>query len=114
MAGPDRTGLVDELAAAVKQFEGNWQGSRLSKLAGFVSTLVVVSVPATAAKAFDGPRADGRQIQLWQALAEEAVPSEWKKIHLDVMGPDHPGIVHDVSHALAERQVNILELSSGC
>jgi predicted amino acid-binding ACT domain protein len=31
---------------------------------------------------------------------------------ISVYGADHPGIVHAVSHALAELQVNIIDLSS--
>ena len=37
-----------------------------------------------------------------------------ENIELEISGPDHPGIVHDISHFLAERNINILELASHC
>ncbi|MCP4183870.1 MAG: ACT domain-containing protein [Hyphomicrobiales bacterium] len=35
-------------------------------------------------------------------------------IALEITGPDHPGIVHDISHFLAERDINISEMVSHC
>jgi glycine cleavage system regulatory protein len=33
---------------------------------------------------------------------------------LEVVGQDRPGIVHQISHALASHAVNVEELDSGC
>jgi glycine cleavage system regulatory protein len=35
-------------------------------------------------------------------------------LRLELVGDDHPGIVRDVSHALAQRGINVEELSTEC
>lgn len=38
----------------------------------------------------------------------------YRSLSLNLVGQDHPGIVHEVSHALASRKINIDEFSSEC
>ena len=33
---------------------------------------------------------------------------------LELVGTDHPGIIHDISHVLARREVNVEEMRSDC
>ena len=43
--GDDRPGLVEEIANAVKDCEGNWQESRLSQLGGKFAGLILITLP---------------------------------------------------------------------
>jgi glycine cleavage system regulatory protein len=39
---------------------------------------------------------------------------EFRRIYLDLVGADRPGIIRDISRALALRQVNVDELHTEC
>ena len=43
---------------------------------------------------------------------EEEAPREYSDVHLEVFGQDHPGIVRDITHVLAEKAVNISEIAT--
>lgn len=113
--GDDRPGLVDALAAAIDTNGGNWEQSRMAHLADKFAGILRVSV------------ADGRLEALREALAAlagqglqvtvdraggEGRPAPGRSLQLELIGQDHPGIVHDIAHALAEHGVSIEELAS--
>ena len=37
-----------------------------------------------------------------------------RTLHLELLGQDRPGIVHDVAHALAKHRINVYELNTEC
>jgi glycine cleavage system regulatory protein len=45
--GDDRPGLVEQLATAISQHQGNWLQSSMSNLSGKFAGIVCVSVPET-------------------------------------------------------------------
>ena len=53
----------------------------------------------------------GLEIQV-AAGSPNANEASRAKIQLEISGPDHPGIVQDISHFLAERNINIIEMQS--
>jgi glycine cleavage system regulatory protein len=112
--GDDRPGLVDALAAAIAEHGGNWEESRMAHLANKFAGILLVKVP-------DG-KADGLAEAL-QALSETGLqvtaerssetPSPARRtLYLELVGQDHPGIVHDIAHALATRDIGIEDLST--
>ena len=113
--GPDRPGLVESLARAVADHGANWQESRLAHLAGQFAGMVRVAVaeeqeaPLTRAlEAIEGLRV---QVARTAAGAESA---ERPALVLELLGQDRPGIVREVSHALASQGVNVEELETTC
>lgn len=106
---PDQPGLVEKVAQCVAGHGGNWLESRMSRMAGQFAGILRVAVPA---EAYD------ELVQALQALASQGIrvlvaqsgiePScTWKPIHLDLVGNDRPGIVRDITRALAELGVNL-------
>ena len=113
--GDDRPGLVEQLSSAVENNQGNWHESRLSQLAGKFAGLVLVSLPAANATALESDlktlSATGLSVRLTAADANVAT-ADGKAITLTLLGPDRLGIVKEVSRALADRQINVVEMDS--
>jgi glycine cleavage system regulatory protein len=124
--GDDRPGLVEQLSAAIEKNQGNWQESRLSQLGGKFAGLILVALPAEGGPSLEADlaalSATGISVRVTatetvqdarraQPPADAPVPG--RHITLSVLGPDRRGIVREISHALAQRQINVLEMSSG-
>jgi glycine cleavage system regulatory protein len=113
--GDDRPGLVESLAAAIASEQGNWLESRLVHLAGKFAGVVRVAVPPGASDGLRGALRDLGRLGL-TVVAEPgaSVGIAFREVRLELVGADHPGIVRDVSTALARRRVNVEELETGC
>ena len=112
-AGADRTGLVETLADLVKAHDGDWQQSELTRLGGAFAGVILVSVSTEGFEALDQAVQTGGNtnlsIHLTRATAEPAIEPN---LRLTLTGPDRPGIVYEITHELAELQINILHFSS--
>ncbi len=114
--GDDRAGLVDALSGAITRNGGNWERSEMIELAGKFAGVVLVKVaPSNAATL----KAELDQIEASGLLTIEIAPagptdtsSTPNRYAVQVTGQDHPGIVHELSHALATSNCSIDELSS--
>src|SRR5689334_23186932 len=95
IAGLDRPGLVERVAAAVTAHGGNWLESRLIQLGGHFAGVVRVEVPVAAHAALRGDlaamAADGLTVAAVPAAGTPATPR--REVSLSVTGLDHPGIV---------------------
>lgn len=112
--GDDRAGLVSALATVVADHGGNWLESQMARLAGKFAGIALVDVPAANMAEFcaalDGLRADGLDITV---TSTDAVDAAGETLVLQLTGNDRPGIVAQVSHALASLGVTIDELATG-
>ena len=112
-AGADRTGLVETLADLVKAHGGDWQQSELTRLGGAFAGVILVFVSDEGFNALDqAVQTSGNtdlSIHLTRATAE---PHIEPNLRLALTGPDRPGIVYEITHELAELQINILHFSS--
>ena len=116
LIGPDRPGLVEAVAAPVAAHGGNWLESRMAHLAGQFAGILRVEiatekVPALLA-ALRALEAQGLRLVV-DASPVAPSPGRPKLLDLDLEGLDRPGIVRDISHALAAHGVNIEELTTG-
>jgi glycine cleavage system regulatory protein len=113
--GEDRPGLVEALSRAVAAHEGNWLESRMAHLAGKFAGILRVRVPAERVEALEQElkRLESRGLRIvCERGAEE--DEAFRTVRLELMGADHPGIVRDVSMALARRRINVEELATEC
>ncbi len=115
--GPDRPGIVDDLSSVIIDNGGNWLESHLGNLAGQFAGILLVECSANKREelmtALKNLEQSDLKIQMTLGDAGQNV-SPRATIALEVTGPDHPGIVHDISHFLAERDINIFEMVSHC
>ncbi|MEE4377209.1 MAG: ACT domain-containing protein [Candidatus Competibacteraceae bacterium] len=117
LIGDDRPGLVDAVSTAIVEQGGNWLESRMARLAGKFTGILRADVPDANAEALIAALrkldSEGLRIVVEKSAASGA-PSGYRVLSLNLVGQDHPGIVHDVSHALASSGINIEELSTEC
>ena len=116
LIGDDRAGLVDAVAGVVARHGGNWNRSHLAELAGKFAGIVLVDISDAAVEALlsalDDLEADGLlAITAERAKAVDDVEGT-TMVTLDLTGQDHPGIVHEISHVLAQQNVSIDELET--
>jgi glycine cleavage system regulatory protein len=116
LIGPDRPGLVEALSHAVAEHGANWLESRMSRLAGKFAGILLVDVAESSVDALTAAlvalQSQGLKVVV-EASAGEAPPAPTVSLRLHLVGQDRPGIVRDISRALAQRSVNVEELATG-
>ena len=112
--GTDRPGLVSSLADTVAAHGGNWLESRMAKLAGQFAGIIRIECPSDAADALTAElQAPNTGLTVTLAREEEAEPAARRTLAVDVMGHDRPGIVKELTAAVASAGGNIEELTTG-
>jgi glycine cleavage system regulatory protein len=76
--------------------------------------MVRVSVPADRADALAAALRSLEGLRVLVEAAEDAGAGAGPVVELELLGQDRPGIVREVSHALATRGVNVEELETEC
>jgi glycine cleavage system regulatory protein len=115
--GKDRTGLVESLSQLIEENGGNWLESRMCRLGGEFAGILKVQVPETGEKdlirGLRDLQADGLSVMV---RSDEAVSSVGpaQNATISLIGHDRPGIIHQISMALASQNVNVEELESKC
>lgn len=115
--GEDRPGLIQSLSQTVAAHGGNWLASRSARLAGKFAGILQASVPDERVEALIADLETFGRLGL-NVVVERTAPAaprgRYRRLRLDLIGHDRRGIVHDVSRALAERQINVDELFTEC
>jgi glycine cleavage system regulatory protein len=117
LLGPDRPGLVEAMAALIARHGGNWLESRMASLAGEFAGILRVEVDGESAAELETAL---RSLEADQGLAilvkggREIEPPAGRLLALELVGTDRPGIVREVSQALAAKGVNVEELETEC
>ena len=110
----DRPGLVQVLAEAIAGNGGNWIDSSMARLAGEVAGIVLVSVPDQSVAALEAALDElGDQgIAVTTRRSDVTGAPTGRSAILELTGSDQPGIVRDVSAALAKHGASIDELET--
>lgn len=111
--GQDRPGLVESVARVVAEHGGNWLESRMSRLGGQFAGIVRVQVPREhevgVVRALKALEAEGLTVVVHSDPPAARGGERLLRV-LDLVGQDRPGIVREISHALASFGVNVEEL----
>ena len=112
---PDRTGLVEAIARTVAEHDGNWLESRMCRLGGEFAGILRAEIPeakkSALLEALQQLQTNGLQIVV-RADRPEALVAAGRQTKLEIVGADRPGIVREISSALARAGVNVEEFSS--
>jgi len=114
--GRDRPGIIAALARAVYDLGGNLDDATMTRLHGAFAAMVAARLPA--GRTLDDARAALAPVAsaLGLTLAVQAVADAHTDAPADalltVYGADRPGIVHQVTAALAARGVNITDMDT--
>lgn len=117
LIGDDRPGLVSELARRAAECGANWLESSMSELAGKFAGIVHLEVDSAHAGQLEaGLRAlESQGLRLGIERAEPVVPgSALGSIRIGLLGHDRPGIVREISAALARHGASIARLETTC
>jgi glycine cleavage system regulatory protein len=113
----DKPGLVETLSQTVAAHDANWLGSRMARLAGEFAGIVEVSVAEDKAEALRDAllalEERGLRVHV-QESSSATGPEGSRRLYLELVGNDRPGIVREISQALARRGVNVDELETSC
>jgi len=112
--GDDRPGLVSALSAPINAHGASWERSQMSRLAGKFAGIVLVAVADVRLEALaaDLTALEAQGLRVALERTDEPVERDALRLHLDLLGADHPGIVAEVSAALAARGVSIEQLTT--
>ncbi len=112
--GRDRPGLVNALSQRITAEEGNWLDSRMASLAGQFAGLLLVSVPDERAQALISSlkELESQGLRLLIERGAGAASTAGRSLVLELTGQDRPGIVRDISEALARHEVSIEEMET--
>ena len=112
----DKPGLVETLAEAIADHQGNWLESSMSQLAGKFAGILRISVEANHVQTLIDALSSlpvGLKLVVEQAETEEQA-DESRTVELALVGNDRSGIIREISHALAILSVNVEHLSTYC
>jgi glycine cleavage system transcriptional repressor len=116
--GEDRPGLVSRLTGAIAECGCNVEDSRMSVLGTeFAVILLLSGEPEAVARAGPAAQAVGNELGLLVTVKATGAPSGRRtgdRVPYEVRAVclDHPGVVHEISHFLARRRINIDDLTT--
>ncbi|MDF3068236.1 MAG: hypothetical protein K0R38_3837 [Polyangiaceae bacterium] len=113
--GPDRPGLVSEIASAIHGAGANLEDSRMAILGGEFALLLLLSGNEAAASAVEraaGPLGEKLGLRLISKRTGRGERKAFMPYRITVSGFDRPGIVLLVSDILARRGINVASLES--
>jgi len=115
--GPDRPGLVESVAALVTEYGGNWLDSRMSRLGGQFAGILRVEVPPDQEKSLIAAlqTLDRKGLVVTVQPDQSGPPTGQCRLQsLEIVGQDRPGIVRQISRALADYGINLEQLETEC
>jgi glycine cleavage system regulatory protein len=111
--GPDRTGLVESVARVVAEHGGNWLESRMCRLGGEFAGILRIEIPTEKKSALLAAlqKIPGLNVTARDAESKNS-PANARQTKLEIIGSDRPGIVREITSALARANVNVEEFFS--
>jgi len=118
LTGHDRIGMVEQVTNEVLKYNGNIEASRMARLGGEFAMLMLISVPA---QNFEDLRQGVLSLHdegytVTTCPTEQGDPAQyagWMPYQVEVSGADHEGIIHHITHRLAEHSINIETMDTG-
>ena len=116
----DRPGLIEILANSISKANGNWLESRSTKLAGQFAGIICIDVLEDDREQLIAAlkKLNQNEIivqvtdQLLKGSATQVTETKNSKLQLTVLGNDRPGIVLQVSQALANANINVIDMQT--
>jgi glycine cleavage system regulatory protein len=112
--GEDRPGLVEALAELIAAHGGSWDESRMARLAGHFAGVVQIHLPDEQASeliaALPGLSGKGLDVTVVDSDWSLAGVDHRHTFRLELVGQDRPGIVREISSALAALGVSVRDL----
>lgn len=111
LIGPDKTGLVKQLATLIKQHHGSWQASAMSELAGYFAGIVEIRVPEEHSESLTHALSELPDFQV-QLVEGSHQPPQGQTLRLTVTANDRLGIVDEVTDILNQLNISVKTLKT--
>eukprot|EP00735_Rhodelphis_limneticus_P015298 TRINITY_DN9510_c0_g1::TRINITY_DN9510_c0_g1_i1::g.198::m.198 TRINITY_DN9510_c0_g1::TRINITY_DN9510_c0_g1_i1::g.198 ORF type:complete len:213 (-),score=54.94,ACT_6/PF13740.1/3.5e-09,ACT_6/PF13740.1/0.04,ACT/PF01842.20/0.043,ACT/PF01842.20/5.5e-08,ACT_4/PF13291.1/1.9,ACT_4/PF13291.1/0.00011,Dynamitin/PF04912.9/0.039,Transketolase_C/PF02780.15/0.075 TRINITY_DN9510_c0_g1_i1:398-994(-) len=112
--GPDRVGVISDLAACVKEYNGNIEKTKAGRLGGLFTCMSMLTIPKDKTAALhDKLRStlNGFYVTLESTSDNQDLKNQiFYKLTLSA--PDKPGIVREVTSECAKHGMNLEELET--
>lgn len=112
--GVDKPGLIEDVSNTVSQHGGNWLESRMSQLAGQFAGIARIEVNRDSAetlrRALEGLGDRGLRVIVAEQI-ERREPHH-NLFQLSLLGNDRPGIIRELTQAMAQQQINVGEMNT--
>lgn len=114
LVGPDKIGIVQTISHTVALHGANWVNSSMANLAGQFAGILEVEVdPDKRDALLDNLNSiEDSSLQIQTALPVAAIASAQRQVTLELLGQDHPGIIHEITRVLASLKLSIDELKT--
>ena len=113
--GPDQPGLVEALSETISDHGGSWAHSRMARLSGFFAGILEVSAPVQGStallEALYALESRGLKVMVEESRAGLGAEAH-RVLSLELVGQDRPGIIREISAALAATRVNVVDLET--
>ena len=117
LTGPDRVGIVEDVAEALLGLGANVENSRMARLGGEFAILMLVSLPSERAgeveRALGHLASAGYKVTTSETSTASDAFAGWSRYRVDVSGADHEGIVREIAAGLSQRGINIESAETG-
>lgn len=118
LTGKDRIGLVEEVTQLLFNLGGNVETSRMARLGGEFAILMLVSIPAEKLGQIekDIERLTSQGYKVTTSLTEKPYAEthpDWLSFQIEVHGADDEGLIHQITHYLSGRGINIESMDTG-
>jgi glycine cleavage system regulatory protein len=114
--GEDRPGLVEALSELIVQHSGSWEESRMARLAGHFAGVVQVQLPDEEAPGFiaalPSMQRFGLEVNVVDSDFSLSGIDHRESLRMELVGQDRPGIVREISRALAALGVSVQDLKT--
>ena len=111
----DHPGIVESLSQALTEHGGNWAESSMMSLAGKFAGIVLAQVPEAQVDAFLSAleQLESRGLQIIAQRSDAEAPADGaREYSIELVGQDHPGIVHEITEVLSRHGINVQELET--
>jgi glycine cleavage system regulatory protein len=114
VVGKDKPGLIEQIAKAIKQADGNWLKSSFCHLSGHFAGFVEVMLPLDNHNKLIQACHTLSNLQITLVPASIDDVNNTNELQISVTGNDRQGIVNDISHCLTNLNVSIKEMETRC
>lgn len=110
--GKDRAGIVEQISRVVNEHDANWLGSRMSQLGGMFAGMIQVEGGTVQLAQLTEALKKLSGLNVAVEAGQESAVKVANLITVTMLGLDRPGIVREVSTALAQQSLNVLDLQT--
>ena len=116
LMGPDRPGIVSQIADRAQRFGANWTDSFMANLGGEFAGIVQLQVPKGQKAALNQALLDLQStgLRIVSSAREAAASAPRRGVSIELLGADRPGLVSELASMLAARSVSIESLGTEC